>query len=131
MPLPQTFRDARLIVNGQSFDLVNVSVTSQETSYEREPVMGFSGRVRGFTSGRTTERATIECELIPVPIGRMVADMTATIGGRTFPIVEMDYTYKPEAIPTAAQLEALQGSLKPSAPPKSRWDRLMADENLC
>lgn len=125
MPLPKTFRSATLTVNGVAYDLVNVNVLDHEVSHERDAVIG-AGRVRGFTAGRTTERVSFEAEVVPADEAQ---PRLRTVSGP--PTIARTVVLNADSFGNSSQLEEIRTEAKkPSQPPKSRWERLMADESL-
>lgn len=120
MPLPSRFDRASLVINGRSYDLVNVAVTDQSFEQEFGDVRGYGPRVVARTAGRVTERVTLEGELIEMPL---TLDRIAEVYG----VERRGATPAKHQEPLNA-LAATASKILDSEKPKSVWDRLLASE---
>jgi len=132
MPLPIRANQARLTIDGRTYELRDVHAR-QDDSIELDRVTRYDGgRTMARTVGRLTSRVVIEAEVIPEPaIGRTSDEVSYEVTQRiTYadpqPLTGLDrlterVTEFIEAKKTAPQ--------KPA--PRSRWDRLLDDHPIC
>jgi len=141
MPIPIHANQARLIIDGVTYELRDVHAHEAET-ISRERVTADGGRTIGFTRGRVSTRITIEAEVLPTRTNIVSEDRVAEIFGvrRREPdqagLTETDQLLIGTAFQQLMLAEATERVIAKrtalEAEPKSALDRLLDDScELC